>query len=253
MTTSEPSACTLRSAGEHERPIDTEFRLADANRELHRLSQCLIAAHDAERSHVARELHDGVQQMLVGLRLSMHPPPQAGSDYPQRELVDAWRSLVQQAIDRLHALTVNMRPPVLDECGLSSQLRAYVGRLRSHAAQEIRLDVSPDIGRLAADIELACFCIIQEGLTNAIRHSGANRVRVRMRPTADALTITIRDDGRGFDVAAAAALAARRGTIGLLRIRERASLVGGRLEVESTPGGGTKVLAYLPRSGAAAQ
>lgn len=226
--------------------LDANAQLAEANRELHRLSQRLLAVQEAERSHIARELHDDVQQILVGLRLGMHPPPHAGAAYPGPELLDDWRNLVQRAIEHLHRLTANMRPPVLDEHGLASQLRAHVGHLRHGVEQRIFLDIGTDLGRLNGDVELASFRIVQEAIANAIHHSGTKHIRVRVRRTAALLTLAVLDDGCGFDTVGARAANLRDGKIGIASMQERAALVGGELRIESRRRGGTCVSARIP-------
>jgi PAS domain S-box-containing protein len=223
-----------------------EASLAHANRELHRLSQQLMVAHETERSHIARELHDDVQQILFGLLLSMLPSSQSPAEGPSEERVRSWRLLVEEAFEHLRSLTLSLRPPVLNDRGLVAELRAHVDRLCLTSSQDIRLDVGPHIGRLAEATELACFRIVQESVANALRHASALMVRVSLRRTAGALVITIRDDGCGFDVAAASARAGPAGKIGLLSMRERAALMGGDLAVQSFPGHGSIVRASIP-------
>jgi PAS domain S-box-containing protein len=216
-----------------------EASVAHANLRVHRLSQQLMVAHEAERSHIARELHDDVQQILFGLSLSMRGAPRDTGEAASDERVATWRRLVDEAFDHLRNLTLDLRPPVLDAHGLVAEVRAHVERLRLTMSRDIRLHVGPDIGRLAAATELACFRIVQEALANALKHSHASVTQVSIGRADDALGITISDNGCGFNVEAAEARAGRGGNIGLLSMRERAWLVGGHLGIRSSAEGTT--------------
>lgn len=222
-----------------------EASVAHANLKVHRLSQQLMVAHESERSHIARELHDDVQQILFGLSLSMSGAPRAAGEVASNECVATWRRLVDEAFDHLRNLTLDLRPPVLDAHGFVTELRAHVERLRLTMSRDIRLHVGPNIGRLAAATELACFRIVQEALGNALKHSHASLIKVSIGRADDALGITICDNGCGFDVEAAEGRAGRGGNIGLLSMRERAWLVGGHLGVRSSDEG-TTVQASIP-------
>jgi PAS domain S-box-containing protein len=225
--------------------INAEASLAHANVELRRLSQQLILGQEKERSRIARELHDDVQQILVGLRMNMEPSMRAEAAHPSIDLICSWVDLVKEAIDHLHELTVTLRPPAIGDRGLVTELRAHVNRLALRENQNIALEADDTLGHLAPDLELACFRIAQEALVNAIQHSGAKNLRVCLRKNGSELLVSIHDDGVGFDVAAARARATQAGSIGLLSMRERAALAGGRLEVNSSIGQGTYVRALF--------
>jgi len=233
--------------------IDAEASLAQANVELRGLSQQLIVAQEKERSYIAGELHDDVQQILFGLRLNMEPSRRTPTADLPTCLVDDWIKLVQEAIDHLHELTITLRAPVIDGRGLAVALRSYVDRLSLTPGQEILLETDANLGRFAPNIELACFRIVQEGLANAIRHSGAKHLRVCLRKAGDDLTVSIRDDGHGFDVRASRVHAVDAGSVGLLSMRERAALAGGRFEINSSVGCGTYLCAAFPTGQVATQ
>jgi PAS domain S-box-containing protein len=232
--------------------LNAEASLATANIEPRRLSQRLIVAQEEERTRIARELHDNVQQILVGLRMSMEPSKGAQVSRAPQDCVAIWIGYVQEAIDHLHALTVTFRGPVIGEGGLATELRSYVDRLPLTPDQDIDLDVEENLGHLAPEVELACFRIVQDALANAIKHSGSKQVNVLLKNSDRGLSVSIRDDGVGFDVKAARLSATVAGRIGLLSMRERAALVGGRLEVNSSIGHGTDVSAVFPISASVA-
>jgi two-component system sensor histidine kinase UhpB len=226
--------------------LHAEALLSKANAELHRLSQQLISAHETERTHLARELHDDVGQILVGLSLSMVAKPRSGGEVASLNQIDDWRQMVREALDHLHRLVLDLRPPALDQLGLPAAVAAHVDRVRTSAGNDIRLDADANLGRLSPDVEITCFRIIQEALTNAVKHSAAKHIWVGLRLVDSGLCVTIRDDGMGFDVAAAGDRAMRGDRIGLLNMRERATRVGGKLDIASSPEHGTEVRATLP-------
>jgi two-component system, NarL family, sensor histidine kinase UhpB len=226
--------------------LNAERLLSEANAELHRLSQELISAQEAERGHLARELHDDVVQILAALSLSMAGKSGVVDGVPPASRVEKWKSMVQDAIEHLRRLVLNLRPPALNEQGLPHALALHVDRARTIAAQELDLDIDANLGRLDPEVEISCFRIIQEALTNAVKHSKAQKIWIAVRRVAGGLCATVRDNGAGFDVAGARDGATRDGSIGLLSMRERATLVGGALEIQSTPGRGTVVRATFP-------
>jgi len=226
--------------------IQAESLLSHANTELHRLSQQLLSAHEAERSHLARELHDDVAQILTALSLHMKVGGDGASESPTNESIKTWQGMVHEVLGRLRALIENMRPPALDQIGLAAALRSHIERVRSITGMHIDLDVAADLGRLPSEVELSCFRIVQEAIMNAVKYADAKLLRISLRRTERGLEIAIADDGRGFDVTSTRTDAARGGSVGLLSMRERALLVGGQLEVVSEPGRGTEVRATLP-------
>ena len=196
---------------------------------------------ERERSRIARELHDDVQQILVGLRMAMESSPRIHGDPPLSDTINTWIALVREAIDHLHALTISLRAPVIGERGLATELRAYINRLALGKDQDVQLDIGPNLRPFTPDLELACFRIVQEALANAIKYSGARHLKVRLLETGDYLAVSVSDDGVGFDLSAARARAIDAGNIGLLSMRERAALAHGQLEVRSAVGQGTQV------------
>lgn len=228
--------------------LNAERRLTEANAELHRLSQELISAQEVERGHLARELHDDVVQILAALSLSMAGKSGLVDGVPPRDRIERWKTMVQDALEHLRRLVLDLHPPVLNERGLSDALALHVDRARTITDQVIALDIDANLGRLAPQLEITCFRIIQEALTNAVKHSKAQRIWIAVHLVVGGMCAMVRDDGVGFDVAGARDRANRGGSIGLLSMRERATLVGGSLEIRSEPGRGTEVRATFPIS-----
>ena len=141
-----------------------------------------------------------------------------------------------------------LRPPLLDELGLEEALRWYVEHEANRAGLAFRLAIAPLGPRPPAAVETTCFRVVQEALTNVIRHAQAHLVEVELHKANGTLQLVVRDDGRGFDVPAARKRAIEGESQGLLSMQERFTLAGGDLQIDSAPGGGTRVHGRLPLS-----
>jgi signal transduction histidine kinase len=144
-------------------------------------------------------------------------------------------------------IALDLRPSVLDDLGLPAALRWYADRFARNAQVEVHvaIDAVPD---LEPEVETACFRVAQEALTNVARHARARHVWLDLHLLADGLELRIRDDGVGFDGAAARIRATRGGSLGVLGMEERISLAAGELALVTPPGGGTEVIVRLPMS-----
>ncbi len=205
--------------------------------EMEALSRKLIEAQEAERRAVARELHDDFGQVLFALKLNLQRLEGDGSE--SIELVDG-------AIARMRDLAQALRPALLDELGLEEALRWHVEHEAKRAGLEFRLAIAPLARRPPAAVEMTCFRVVQEALTNVVRHAQAHLVELELSKADGTLQLVVRDDGRGFDVPAARKRAIEAGSQGLLSMQERVTLAGGDLEIDSAPGRGTRVRAHLP-------
>jgi PAS domain S-box-containing protein len=224
---------------------EAEERLRESSARLQALSRRLLEVQEAERRHLARELHDEIGQALTAINLNLSAAGQAAGAAAQPLLAEC-RGVVAGAIRKVRDLSLVLRPPTLDLLGLEPALYWLVEQLGLRAAMDVEVVTDLDAERLPAAVETACFRVAQEALTNVARHARARQVWVEVRRRDGAVQLTIRDDGAGFDVAAVQRGAAQGGTFGLLGMQERAELLGGRLEVESAPGRGTTVRARLP-------
>ncbi|HVY41221.1 MAG TPA: sensor histidine kinase [Polyangia bacterium] len=199
------------------------------------LHERLDAAKEEERRFISGELHDDLGQLLTVVKLRL----QMGA--PTAETL----GLVDQAIDRIRKISRELRPALLDEVGLIPALRDHVLSQAALAGVPIHLELPDDDSpRLSPALEIACFRIVQESLTNALRHASATQIRVRVVRSAAAISLTISDDGRGFDPATLAALSA--GHLGIVAMQERVRARGGSFAIASTPGAGTRVQVDLP-------
>ncbi len=223
-----------------------ERRLAEYSARLGTLSRRVLAVQEDERRAVARELHDELGQVLTAVRLNLQTlrrraaQPQLGAAFEDSLM------LLESAIAEVRALSTRLRPTILDDLGLEAALRSHLQRSSVRAELELDADIRLPQRRLDPAVETACFRIVQEAMTNATRHAGASRLAVTLRVVNGELVLSVRDDGQGFDLSAAAARAARGESAGLSGMEERAQLAGGRLEMDTALGQGTEVRALFP-------
>jgi PAS domain S-box-containing protein len=211
------------------------------NRELRQLSGELLRSQDEERRRLARELHDSVGQNLVGLQLILAAANESSGPSAQAT------ELVDQSLREIRAISYLLHPPLLDQLGLVSALRAYVDGFSRRAGIEVECRVPEEFGRLERDTETALFRIVQEGLGNVRKHSGSASAHLTLMRTDDAVVLTIGDRGCGIP---AEVMRPGGGGVGLASMRQRAAQLGGRMDVETGPGG-TTLTVRLPMSPAA--
>lgn len=201
--------------------------------ERRRAGSAALRAQEEERARVARDLHDEVNQSLTGLLLRLEAAREAAPPELEGELAET-KALANQAMTELLSLARQLRPTALDDLGLAAAIEGQVGRLGGEI--ETSLEVDGDFSDLGDDAQLVVYRVAQEALSNAARHSGAQRVEVRLRRTEGAgVALEVADDGRGF-----AFDESQRG-LGIGGMRERALLIGADLTIESRPGRGTTV------------
>ncbi|NJN17636.1 MAG: PAS domain S-box protein [Oscillochloris sp.] len=219
-----------------------EADLRDAADALQHLSRRLVEAHERERRHIARELHDEVGQVLTGLKLTLNVAADRAPADLATTLADA-QTAINELMGRVRGLSLDLRPALLDDMGLIPALGWYLDRFTPRTGVRVELRHQGATRRFAAEIETAAYRIIQEALTNVARHSGVQSARVRILADNERLMVRIDDDGRGFE----ADIALNNGsTGGLSGMHERVQLIGGILTIESAPASGTHVIAELP-------
>ena len=206
--------------------------------ERRRAGSAALHAQEEERTRVARDLHDEVNQSLTGLLLRLEAAREAAPPELEGELAET-KALANQAMTELLSLARQLRPTALDDLGLVAAIEGQVDRLGGEI--ETSLKVEGAFTDLGADAQLVVYRVAQEALTNAARHSGAGRVEVRLRRAdGGGVVLEVADDGRGF-----AFDESQRG-LGIGGMRERALLVGGELTIESRPDAGTTVRLTVP-------
>ncbi|MBI4780734.1 MAG: response regulator [Oscillatoriophycideae cyanobacterium NC_groundwater_1537_Pr4_S-0.65um_50_18] len=218
------------------------FEQVRSDRErLKTLSSRLIEAQEAERRHIAYELHDEIGQALTAVKINLQASQRslgmAGDSYPIQESI----AIVEEALHQVRNLALDLRPSLLDDLGLLAALRWYLDRLSQRTGLAINLVCGAFEFALPPKLETVCFRIVQEALTNITKHARAASIMVQVKQQGDKLQLSIRDDGVGFDVPAARHRAARGASLGLLGMEERAALMGGQLHIRSLPGQGTEI------------
>ncbi|QJX01203.1 sensor histidine kinase [Frigoriglobus tundricola] len=214
-------------------------------RELLRL---LATAQEDERRRIARDLHDQMGQLVTALGLGLKTLEATTPDpSPARLQLPQLRELTDRIGREVHQLARDLRPTALDDLGLLTALSNYADDWAERSGIEIDFQsVGWGTGRLPQAVETALYRVVQETLTNVIRHSGARRVSLVLQLSPGLVTAVVEDDGVGFDAESVAAPAWAGGRVGLLGIRERLTLLGGTLVIESVPGRGTTVIARVP-------
>jgi signal transduction histidine kinase len=221
-----------------------EYRHQVEEKELARrlLLQQLVDTQEEERKHIARELHDQLGQSLMALLLWVQSECQAGG--ADSEFCRTLEEKIRQLADEIHRLAWGMRPSILDDYGLDQALARYLQELSEQSGVTIdyQSTAPPDSPRLPDRLEVALYRIVQEALTNVLRHAQATRASVVLLRQHGDVTLLVEDNGCGFNPAALA----RNGRLGLTGIRERAALFGGVCTVESEPDHGTTIRVRIP-------
>jgi signal transduction histidine kinase len=219
------------------------FEVVRVGRErLQRLSQRLVEAQESERRHIARELHDEIGQSLTALKLHLQNFQRRRDPARIQQGLD----LVEETLQQVRNLSLDLRPSLLDELGLAEALRWYLNRQAEIAGFKTTLTLEPIETPLPLGLETTCFRIVQEALTNIIKHAAARQVYLELCQRGSELWLTIADDGGGFDVAAALQRAALGESLGLLNMEERVTLLGGQIEIDSDPGRGARIQVRFP-------
>jgi two-component system sensor histidine kinase UhpB len=203
-----------------------------------------LAAGEEERKRIARELHDETAQMLAALLIRIRVVKAARDPAALDALLDDMRSEIGQALEGIRRFARGLRPPALDELGLVPAIEGHARNLAEISGLHITVDADDVAGDLPPEAELATYRIVQEALSNVVRHARATRAEVRVAREPERLVVTVDDDGRGFDPQHI--MSTEGGGLGLFGMNERAAYLGGRVRVTSTPGSGSHVRAEIP-------
>ena len=226
---------------ERARLIETIYEAQERSKTL---SARLLSAQEEERRRIAMELHDELGQVLTAVKINLQRiGPKV--DAQAQPFLDEGIQSVDRAMERVRNLALDLRPAMLDDLGLAAALRWYAHRFASDTGITVHFSATGSV-RIGSVVETACFRVAQEALTNVMRHANARQVWVKLSMSALATELTVRDDGIGFDVAAARKRAASGVTIGILGMEERVLTLGGEFEVRSARGKGTRLTARFP-------
>jgi two-component system NarL family sensor kinase len=229
--------------------VVTDMTETRRNEEMLRaLTQRVVQAQEAERRLVALELHDHITQHLCAVlaRWSALANKLPARERTSRAEVNKLSEMLGQAVDAVQRIARNLRPSVLDEMGLAAALRATCTEFADRTGVSLKLASKPLTARLPAEIELALYRILQKALENVEKHARAGHVTVRLTKQGTLVQLTIKDDGIGFDPDQPAGKRKKIKDFGLLRMRERATYVGGALHIKSTRRSGTEIDVRIP-------
>jgi signal transduction histidine kinase len=211
--------------------------------ELSSLSAFLQTHYEREKARLARELHDELGGILTPAKMDLSwLQANLGSDAQSAERMSRLSALIDQGIDLKRRVIEDLHPSLLDHLGLASAVQWFIEEACAAAHIKCSLVVSPKLERLDPDLEIAIYRIVQESVTNAVRHSKAKTVEVRMERTDKGLKVAVRDDGIGIPDMDRA----RRNSHGVVGMTQRARALDGTLKMESRPGEGTRVEVFVP-------
>ncbi|UAB69046.1 cache domain-containing protein [Vibrio sp. SCSIO 43132] len=223
-----------------------EHRIADKN--LKELAHKTVMFQEDEKKHLARELHDGINQLLVSckchLELLAHKLKQKEPNIDERALahLDKSQMSMMTAINEVRRISHNLRPSSLDDIGLQAALETLLQDFREHAQIPVEYEIDKSMSKMNSEVATTLYRVVQESLTNIEKHAYANRVEVVVHQLGEQVQLMIRDDGRGFSVSDTM----RAKGIGLRNMRERVEFIGGDFELFSEPNYGTEITVLIP-------
>ncbi len=209
----------------------------------------VVAAQEAERQRIARDLHDDTGQGLTAIGLGLRGLESHLSQNPEQAIptLQQLQALTAESLKELQRLIADLRPSHLDDLGLSAALRWYAGKLEERSPLKVKVSISGNEPSVEDTAKIATFRIIQEALNNVIRHAEARNAAVSLDFEEKGMHVVVRDDGRGFDLERLNQMqSSSRPPLGLAGMRERAALLGGAVSIQSAPGAGTVIEAFVP-------
>lgn len=219
--------------------------IAGYRRRLRDVAARALNAAEDERRRIALELHDETSQILAALLLRLRVLRTVQDEHRRDTLIEELRQQLAAALDGTRRYAQGLRPPALDELGLGPAIESHARTVSEMTGLDVRVEAKTGPREsLAPEAELALYRIVQEALSNVARHAAASHAVVHLQWGHDAVTATVEDDGRGFDVESV--LSVDDGGLGLFGMYERADYIGGRVEIESEPGAGTRVRTVIP-------
>jgi signal transduction histidine kinase len=224
-----------------------ELALREAHERMQALSQQLMEVQESERRRLALDLHDEIGQALTVVKMNLQTIQRCADTSDIAVLLRDSSSVIDQTLQYVRDLSLELRPSLLDDLGLVPAVRWYLSRQAERAGWKVDVQADEFLSP-PQSVAIACFRVIQEAVTNIIRHSNASSVTVSLRQQEDDFLLLIRDNGRGFEVQKALAEASRGQSMGLLGMQERIRFLNGSLSIDSNPGQGTEIRVRVPVS-----
>lgn len=222
-----------------------ESVIREANERLQTLSHRLLEIREVERRQLASELHDELGQSLTAAKINLESLKRFPDNLAGGSRLDESIHLVEGALQQVRSLSLELRPPMLDDLGLVAAMRWLADQHARRSGLDVTFNGDLPDRRVDAAVEVACFRVAQEALNNVVKHAAARTVAIGLRTDADFLHLVVRDDGVGFDVDSASFRAVRGASMGLLGMQERAALAGGGIQWRSGAHPGTEVHAWF--------
>lgn len=240
-----PQAQPLRVIGVY---LDIDDHVQAVSR-LSDLSSSVLRVQETERAHLARELHDEWGQQLTAMKLNMHALSTAETPWAVSRRAADCITMLDEMLSRVRDKAFDLRPALLDDLGLGPALESWCAGQEQRSDICILLDGTEGLPRFSNDLETAVFRVIQEGVTNALKHASCETIEIWIAIHSGVLRVTIRDDGKGFDLlqqsADPASVCGDQG-FGLRSMKERMRLIHGEISVESQAASGTTVMLRVP-------
>ena len=226
-----------------ERLVVATVRDVTQRKRLEDFSSGALRASEEERQRIARELHDDTAQRLVTMMVRLRLLQRSGDEQVRSAQIEELRRELQETTESVRRIARGLRPPELEDAGVGMALRAHARNLQEASGLKVEMDLEPVDHLLAPDAKLVLYRIVQEALSNVLRHSGATRSRVRVWREDDHVLALVEDEGTGFQPRS---MPTGGGGLGLIGMQERAVMIGGQVRIESSAGEGTRVNVTLP-------
>jgi signal transduction histidine kinase/ligand-binding sensor domain-containing protein len=234
-----------------ERANRSQRELEEASAGLRQLTGRLESAEEEARSRISRELHDEFGQTLTAAKINLQMLRSKAADPAVVQRLDDSVGMVDRMIRQARDIARSLRPPLLDEAGLVPALEDHLKALAGRSDVRIDFEADPAVADLPKELDTTVFRVIQEAVSNALRHAHASTIRVALCEESDALSVVVEDDGVGFDPETVGQRVRRGEHLGMLGMTERVRSVGGTIEFDSRPGAGSRIRIRIPRPGAA--
>lgn len=229
-----------------ERAEQSQRELEEAYAGLRQLTGRLESAKEEERTRMSRELHDEFGQTLTAAKINLQMLRQTSAEPAAAQRLDDSIGMVDGMIRQARNIALGLRPPLLDEAGLVAALEHHLQSLEERSGVRIEFAAAPGVAGMPQGLNTTVFRVVQEAVSNALRHATARTIRVSLQDEPDALLLAIEDDGVGFDTDAVSQRAKRGEHLGLLGMTERVKNAGGTITLDSRPGGGSRIAARIP-------
>jgi PAS domain S-box-containing protein len=226
--------------------MQAESVLRGANQALRLLSSQLLQVQEDDRRAIARDLHDEIGQSLTAIKLNVERAQRTTDRDTRSRIMRDCVQITERVLGQVRDLSLDLHPSILDDLGLAHALKWYADRQAERAGLKVDVAADASLPRLPQEVEIACFRIAQEALTNVVRHARAGQARITLKRGASAVELCIQDDGIGFVVDAVSSPVNGVASVGLTGMQERAKLLSGTVRIASAPRCGTKVIATLP-------